>query len=124
MQNFAKDFEDITRQFSRQNYKITQEALEEASKKAAMIFSNSTVAIDTGQFKGAWKYQKYPNVIYIFNDRGVNGYGHGGGIPISNLAEYSKRGPKPFINSTWEKVKHDVLRTFVSTMEQKIRKIK
>ena len=110
----------IINKFKKINYKATQEGLEQAGNNMARRLSRRSPIGATGQFKAGWKLKKYPNAVYIYNDRGAKGIG--AGIPISNLAEYAHTGPKPFILRYFEESKRQVYNDFKKIMEQKLKK--
>lgn len=72
---------------------------------------------DTGLFKRSWKVKTYPNAGYIYNERGAGGIDKG--APISNIAEFSRRGPDPFIFSAWEKNKNEIKEIFIKEFERR-----
>ena len=119
MQDFLKQFESITRNFTKLNYEITQEVLVEVANEMARRLSNATHTKGTGTFAGSWKIKEYKNVKYVYNSAGTKGQDKG--IPLSNLAEYSDRGPVAFILETWDRNKDEILRLFVQKMEQRLK---
>lgn len=118
--DLQKQMEIIINKFKKINFKYTQEALDECSNETVRRLSGATNTKDgIGFFKSGWKSKKYPNAQYVYNDAGTGGIGKG--IPYSNLAEYSSRGPQPFINSTWGKSKTEISKMFIKIMEKKLK---
>jgi len=74
---------------------------------------------NTGFFKRSWDVKLYPNVNYIYNPRGPGGLEKG--IPLTQVSEYSRRGPKPFVFKTWERNKSDILNIFKKEFERRLK---
>ena len=110
----------IVNKYRKINYKATQEALEVAGNNMARRVSRRSPTGATGLFKANWKLKKYPNAVYVYDERGTKGLG--AGIPISNLAEYSSRGPKPFIANVLKANERNIYNDFKKTMIQKLSK--
>jgi len=119
--DLEKEMRTIVNKFKKINYKATQEGLEQAGNNMVRIMARRTPqGKGTGQFKRSWKLKKYPNAVYVYNDRGTKGIGLG--IPISNLAEYAHTGPKAFILRSFEENKRQIYNDFKKIMEQKLSK--
>ena len=69
--------------------------------------------------KRSWKTKYYKNVKFIYNERGAQGVDKG--IPLANLAEYSRRGPRPFIQQTWERNKAQIAESVKRKLELKLK---
>lgn len=121
-EDLEREMTDLVNQFRQINFEITQEALEEVSQELAQILASATHTAGTGQMKSSWRVKPYKNVKYVHNVRGTKGIDQG--IPLTNLAEYSRRGPQPFIKKTWERHRQTITRRFVQLMEQKLKEIK
>jgi hypothetical protein len=101
-------------------YEATQKALKASGEEMVKRASEATNTNGLGIFKASWKLAPYPNSIYIYNSRGV--LGPDKGIPLSNLSEYSARGPHPFILSTFERSKQALFNAFKNEMNKNIRR--
>ena len=118
VKDFEKEFRILVNSFKNQNFNVTQEALKIASEEMAkrlMVASPS----NTGLFKSSWKVKQYTNVCYVYNNRGAGGIDKG--IPLTNVIEYSRRGPQPFINSLWEKNKNEIKELFIKEFERRMK---
>jgi len=116
-----KELRTIINKFRKENFKYTQETLAEVGNNMAQILSRNTPTTKgTGLFRSSFKVKPYVNSVYVYNDRGAKGIN--AGIPISNLAEYSKRGPKPFILNTFNSNKVQIYNDFIKIMQQKLNK--
>ena len=117
--DLEKEMRTIVNKFSEKNFKATQESLKEVGAEMANVLTASTPATKgSGLFRASWKIKSYKNAVYVYNSRGVKGLN--AGIPVSNLAEYSARGPKPFIINTFNANKTKIYNDFVKKMKQKI----
>jgi hypothetical protein len=70
----------------------------------------ATSNVKTGRFKAGWKVKKYPNAKYVYNG------------PLTNIIEFSSRGPKPFIREAWNRIQGDTKRKVINDLRQKITK--
>lgn len=111
MEDLEKQFQKALRDFSNKNFKLTQKAIKEtADEFKKTIVANSPV--DSGNFKGSWRRKDYPNASYLWNG------------PLTNIIEYSARGPRPFIRDTFNRSKKDIEKTLITKIQQKLRRIK
>ncbi|MDA3781212.1 MAG: hypothetical protein PF487_13450, partial [Bacteroidales bacterium] len=92
-------------------YKIVQEALKEESQKVSKLMVNNSPS-NTGKFREQWDEKLYPNSAYVYNG------------PLTNIIEHSKRGPKPFIQNTFDKNRSDILNSLINRIKNKIRRKK
>lgn len=105
-----KEFEREIRKYADKNFKIVQESLAETAEEFKKTLESATPVGNTGKFRGNWKQKKYPNTVYLYNG------------PMTNIAEYSRRGPAPFIHSLFESNKESVRKSLIKNIEQKIRR--
>lgn len=116
MIDLEKQLNSAVRKYQQKNFKITQEVLQKEAEVVRQRMIVATVAIKSGKFKKSWKLKKYNNAIYVYNDRlGQNR------IPLSNISEYSKTGPRPFIKRTWDSMKKDVERKVILNLKNRIK---
>ncbi|MDA3781198.1 MAG: hypothetical protein PF487_13380 [Bacteroidales bacterium] len=109
--NFQKEMATIINKYRKENFKATQKALEIAADELARTMASNTPAgMGTGLMKRSWGIKKYPNEVYVYNSRGAKGFNLG--IPLSNVAEYSRKGPNRFIGRTFEANKQKIVDTF------------
>ena len=120
--DFQKEMAKQINEFTKISYKATQKALAKAGAELVGIMKRNTPPTrGTGRFQNAWDVKIYPNAVYVFNTRGVKGENKG--IPISNLAEYSSRGPEPFIRRTFKANEAKLFETFKKEFNSIIKKI-
>jgi len=110
MSNLEKEFQREIRKYSETNFKIVQEALDETADEFRKTLESATPVGITGKFRRSWKKKKYPNSIYLYNG------------PLTNIAEYSRRGPAPFIHTLFESYKKTLEKSLIKKIEQKIRR--
>jgi|SRR5690554_28400 len=119
MIDIEKQFRTVINKFTQKSFDATQEALKTAAEDMAVRLKNAT-PVDTGLFKNNWKVKSYHNVCYVYNERG--GKGINKGMPLTNISEYSNRGPAPFISKTWERNKNEIKKIFIKDFERRIKK--
>jgi len=83
--------------------------LEAAADDVKNTMQAATTNVKTGKFKRGWKVKKYPNSKYVYNG------------PLTNIIEFSKRGPKPFIRDTWNRIEADTKRKVINGLRQKLK---
>lgn len=118
--DFENEMRNVLNKLTDKTFKATQAALKDTGNETSRILASNTQTSGTGQFQRGWTQKDYKNATYVFNSRGVNGTNKG--IPISNLAEYSARGPKPFVERTFNANKSRIFSFFIRKMEQNISK--
>lgn len=119
--DFEGEMRKVINKISEKTFDATQDALKDTGSETSKIMSANTVSMTgTGQFQRSWTQKNYKNAVYVYNSRGTKGSDKG--IPISNLAEYSARGPNPFVARTFSANKSRIFSFFIRKMEQNIRK--
>ena len=119
--DFEKEMRTVVNKFKKINYNYTQEALNDVGKSMADKLARSTPPTrGTGLFARSWKVKRYPNAVFVYNERGVGGINTG--IPVSNLAEYAKTGPDAFIVRTSKEYQNKMYSNFIKIMKQKLSK--
>ena len=108
--DFKKQFDTAINKFKRDHYKITQEALKEVNQEVKKTMESNTNFADTGKFKAGWKTKEYPNSAYTWN-----GY-------LTNIIEFSKRGPAPFIMQVFKKNEMQFAKSVIKKIERKLRR--
>lgn len=116
--DFEKEFRRIINDFTKISFDATQEALKIAADETARRLMLAS-PVNTGLFKSSWGVKQYANVCYVFNNRGAGGIEKG--IPLTNIIEYSNRGPNPFIFRTWENIKNEMKEIFIKEFERRIK---
>ena len=117
--DLEKEMRTVINKFNKKSFNATQESLKEVGIEMSHVLTAATPPTKgSGLFRGSWKIRQYKNAVYVYNERGAKGIN--AGIPISNLAEYSARGPKPFIINTFNASKTKIYNDFVKKMKQKI----
>jgi len=119
--DFEKEMRTVVNKFKKINYNYTQDALNDVGKSMADKLARSTPPTrGTGLFARSWKVKRYPNAVFVYNERGTGGINTG--IPVSNLAEYAKTGPKAFILRTSKESERQMYTDFIKIMKQKLSK--
>lgn len=119
--DFEAEMRKVMNQLTDKTFKATQAALKDTGRETSKIMTANTVSMaGSGQFQRSWTQKDYKNAVYVYNSRGTKGTNKG--IPISNLAEYSARGPKPFVERTFNANKSRIFSFFIRKMEQNISK--
>jgi hypothetical protein len=115
--DLEQQFQKEIRKFSNQAFDIVQEALEEEAESLKNQLAAITPVGPRGKFKAGWKKKKYPNHMYVYNDAlGSNN------VPLSNITEYSRRGPHPFILSAFERAKSSIQQSLIQRISKKLRR--
>jgi len=119
--DLEKEMRKAVNKFKKINYNYTQEALNDVGKSMADKLARSTPPTrGTGLFARSWKVKRYPNAVFVYNERGTGGINTG--IPVSNLAEYAKTGPDAFIVRTSKEYHNKMYSNFIKIMKQKLSK--
>jgi len=106
---FGSEFDKIVNEYREKAYQETQKVLEAAADDVKNTMQAATTNVKTGKFKRGWKVKKYPNSKYVYNG------------PLTNIIEFSKRGPKPFIRDTWNRIEADTKRKVINGLRQKLK---
>lgn len=118
--NLEREMRSIFNEYREKQFKVIQESFDNLGDEIVKTMTNSTSAgNNTGQFKRSWKKKKYKNAVYVYNERGAKGIEKG--IPISNVAEYSAKGPQPFIKRTFNFNAVRFFNIFLKDFTQKIK---
>lgn len=88
-QSFTRQMDKVLRDFKKKNYAVTQKVIQTVTEEIKEDMQNATTNVNTGKFKDGWKIAKYKNQSYVYNG------------PLTNIVEYSARGPQPFIENTF-----------------------
>jgi hypothetical protein len=119
--NLESELKTIVNKFRETQFVAIQESLEETGKDMVGVLQRATPSSkNTGLFKNSWKYKLYAGEVYSYNERGANGVGRKSGIPISNVSEYTRKGFKPFIKSSFEANSSRIFDRFKKRFENKI----
>jgi hypothetical protein len=108
-QNFEADFHKILDKYKEKAFVETNKVLESAANNVRQTMQGATQNVNTGRFKAGWKVKKYPNEKYVYNG------------PLTNIIEFSKRGPRPFIRETWNRIQGNVQREILNGLRQKLK---
>ena len=108
--DFKKQFDKAINGFKKTHFKITQEALKETNQEIKETMKSNTDFSDTGKFRDGWKTKEYPNSVYTWNG------------PLTNIIEYSKRGPAAFIMRTFQKNEMRFAQSVIKKIEKKLRR--
>ena len=106
---FQDNFNKIVRDYMDKAFDETQKVLETAANDVKNTMQAATTNVKTGKFKRGWKVKKYPNSKYVYNG------------PLTNIIEFSKKGPKPFIQNTWNRIEGDTKRKILNGLRQKLK---
>ena len=117
--DLEKQFQKTLQSLNKISYEATQKGLKVAAEETVKIMSAATnPKSGTGAFKRGWKIKRYPNKAFIYNVR------KGGRMPMTNIAEYSSRGPKPFIKLTEKANENRIRNVLIKKIELEIRRKK
>lgn len=108
--DFKKQFDTAMNKFQRDHYKITQQALKEVNQEMRKTMESASPSGATGQFKAGWKTKEYPNSVYTWNG------------PLTNIIEYSRRGPRAFIMQTFKRHEIQFGKSVIKKIENKLRR--
>ena len=108
--SFEKQMKTALNEFKKLNFKLTNEAMREENEEVKRLMQRSTINIDSGKFKAGWKTKDYPNSAWTWN-----GY-------LTNIIEYSARGPKPFIIDTFRRNEPQIAQNLIKRIESKLRR--
>lgn len=111
LDEYKKDFKIELNDALAEASKMMKKELEDASPYSGETSFDSP----SGQkhFKDSWiAVLKYTNVKYVGNTKTVSG-----GIPLSSLLEWSKKG-KPFIGATFERNKDAIYQKVVNELKK------
>lgn len=114
--DLEKQFEKTLQSLTKISFEATQKGLLMAGEETVKIMSSATNTKGSGRFKASWKLKKYPNKVFVYNDR------KGDRIPLTNIAEYSVRGPKPFIKQTEQTNQNQIKSFTIKKIENEIRR--
>lgn len=109
-ESFQKQMDRIINNFKKQNFKLTNEAIREETKEIRNLMQTNTTNIDTGKFQAGWKTKDYPNSSWVYNG------------PLTNIVEYSARGPKPFIIALFRRNEPQIAQNLIKRIESKLRR--
>ncbi len=118
--DFEGEMRKVINQITNKTFDATQAALKDTAQETSKIMESNTHTSGSGIFQRSWGQKDYKNASYVYNSRGVLGTEKG--IPISNLAEYSSRGPQPFVERTFGANKSRIFNYFIRKMELNIAK--
>ena len=108
--DFKKQFDTAMNIFKKDHYKITQEALKEVNQEIRQTMESASPPGDTGKFRSGWKTKEYPNLAYTWNG------------PLTNVIEYSRRGPQAFIMQTFRRHEMQFGRSVIKKIQNKLRR--
>lgn len=109
-ESFSKQMSRTLRQLKKVNYAITQEVIKTVTEEIKEDMQNATVNVNTGKFKDGWKIKQYKNQAYVYNG------------PLTNIVEYSSRGPRPFIFDTFRQNEARYAKSVVNNFNKKYRR--
>lgn len=118
--DFEGEMRKVLNKITEKTFDATQGALKSTADETSKIMASNTHTSGSGIFQRSWSQKDYKNASYVYNSRGVKGTDKG--IPISNLAEYSARGPQPFVERTFNANKSRIFNYFIRAMELNIAK--
>lgn len=107
--DFKKQFDTAMNKFKRDHFRITQEALKETNQEVRKTMESNS-PVESGKFRSNWKTKEYPNSAYTWNG------------PLTNLIEYSKRGPAPFIMRVFKSNEMRFAQSVIKKIEKKLRR--
>lgn len=110
MDDLEKQFEKTLNDLRRISFEAANESVKEVAAETRDLMKSATTNVRTGNFKRGWDKKDYKLASYIYNG------------PLTNIIEYSKRGPKPFIISTFERAKGSLFRKLIQKIKNKIRR--
>lgn len=108
--DFQKQMKTIMNDFKKQNFQVTNEAIREETEEVKKLMQTNTTNVDSGKFKAGWKTKDYPNSSWIWNG------------PLTNIVEYSVRGPKPFIVALFRRNEPQIAQNLIKRIETKLRR--
>lgn len=107
IEDFSKEMDKLVREFYKENFEATQEALVQTAQKGAQILENQS-PVKTGTFKASWGVEaKYANAKFIHNTALAANR-----IPLTNIIEYA-RNQRPFILETFNRYQADLMDEFI-----------
>lgn len=111
-ESFAKQMDKTLRQLKKINYAVTQEVIKTVTEEIKEDMQTATVQNKTEKFKEGWKIKQYNNAAYVYNG------------PLTNIIEYSARGPRPFIFNTFSSNEAKYAKSVVNNFRKKYKLIK
>ena len=109
-EDFQKQMKTILNDFKKQNFGLTNEAIREETEEIRKLMQTNTINVDTGKFKQGWKRKDYPNSSWVYNG------------PLTNIVEFSARGPKPFIVALFRRNEPQIAKNLIKRIESKLRR--
>jgi len=118
-QNLDEAMKEIIKEYNQTVFEEVQKALTETAQEMAKVLEDASPIGNSNYgtpFKQNWAVEsKFKNAKFVYNKKLAKNR-----IPVSNLIEYTSYNT-PFIQQTMNRYKEDMLKLFVSKMEQKLK---